>query len=124
METRLSGMLIDRFEKNEEAGYPTLCKGRFKVDGQTGHVLEEPVSLNTLDLIPQLSEAGVSAVKIEGRQRSPAYVAEVTSIWRQALDSYRLQPDAYSTREKWMAALGGLSESSQTTLGAYSRPWQ
>ncbi|MGI9275557.1 MAG: ubiquinone anaerobic biosynthesis protein UbiU [Endozoicomonas sp.] len=124
METRLSGLLIDRFGKNEEAGYPTLCKGRFNVDGQTGHVLEEPVSLNTLDLIPQLSEAGVSAVKIEGRQRSPAYVAEVTSIWRQALDSYRLQPDAYSAREKWMAALGRLSEGSQTTLGAYSRPWQ
>ena len=124
METRLSGLLIDRFEKNEEAGYPTLCKGRFNVGGQTGHVLEEPVSLNTLDLIPQLSEAGVSAVKIEGRQRSPAYVAEVTAIWRQALDSYKLQPGAYYAREKWMTALGRLSEGSQTTLGAYSRPWQ
>ena len=29
METRLGGLLIDRFSKDEQAGYPTLCKGRF-----------------------------------------------------------------------------------------------
>jgi collagenase-like PrtC family protease len=31
METRLNGILIDRFADDEPAGYPTLCKGRFEV---------------------------------------------------------------------------------------------
>jgi putative protease len=48
--------------------------------------MEEPTSLNTLELLPQLIDMGVRAVKIEGRQRSPAYVAQVTRVWREAID--------------------------------------
>ena len=33
------------------------------------HALEEPTSLNTLELLPRLKQAGVTALKIEGRQR-------------------------------------------------------
>jgi len=29
---------------------------------------------------------GIRAIKIEGRQRSPAYVAQVTKVWREAID--------------------------------------
>ena len=124
MDTRLNDVLIDRFSAYEQAGYPTLCKGRFEVQGDIRHALEEPTSLNTLNLIPQLSEMGVSAVKIEGRQRSPAYVATVTRIWREALDSYKANGAGFQPGSHWMAELGKLSEGSQTTLGAYSRPWQ
>lgn len=124
METRLGGLLIDRFGAREQAGYPTLCKGRFNVEGKVSHAIEEPTSLNTLDLIPQLHKAGISAVKIEGRQRSPAYVAEVVKIWRQALDSYQANPEGFAPQAQWMNSLARLSEGSQTTLGAYSRPWQ
>ncbi|KEI71143.1 ubiquinone anaerobic biosynthesis protein UbiU [Endozoicomonas elysicola] len=124
METRLGGLLIDRFDNNEQAGYPTLCKGRFEVNGKVSHAIEEPTSLNTLDLIPELYQAGISAVKIEGRQRSPAYVAEVVRIWREAIDHYQTNPTSFSTHERWMSGLAKLSEGSQTTLGAYNRPWQ
>ncbi|WP_259465902.1 peptidase U32 family protein, partial [Pseudomonas aeruginosa] len=93
--SRLNEVLIDRYAAGEAAGYPTLCKGRFLVNGQRFHALEEPTSLNTLDLVPQLAEIGVAAVKIEGRQRSPAYVEQVTRVWRQALDSYASAPGAY-----------------------------
>src|SRR6185312_16399484 len=44
---RLNEVLIDRFEPAEPAGYPTVCKGRFEVSGETFHALEEPTSLNT-----------------------------------------------------------------------------
>ena len=94
MTSRLNEVLIDRYAAGEAAGYPTLCKGRFLVNGQRFHALEEPTSLNTLDLVPQLAEIGVAAVKIEGRQRSPAYVEQVTRVWRQALDSYASAPGA------------------------------
>ena len=66
---RLNGVLIDRYAPGEPAGYPTVCKGRFEVGGEIFHALEEPTSLNTLDLLPRLAKAGVAALKIEGRQR-------------------------------------------------------
>ena len=122
--SRLNGVLIDRYGKDEPAGYPTLCKGRFLVDGQRFHALEEPTSLNTLDLIPQLAAMGVSAVKIEGRQRSPAYVEQVTRVWRSALDAHARAPQSYVVQPQWRSALDELSEGSQTTLGAYHRSWQ
>ncbi|SEK87594.1 putative protease [Atopomonas hussainii] len=122
--SRLNGVLIDRYQADEPAGYPTLCKGRFLVNGQRFHALEEPTSLNTLDLIPQLSAIGVTAVKIEGRQRSPAYVEQVVRVWRAALDSYQRAPQQYCVEPQWNSVLAGLSEGSQTTLGAYHRAWQ
>ena len=124
LESRLNDVLIDCYSKDEKAGYPTLCKGRFEVDGQTYHALEEPTSLNTLELIPELAECGVVSVKIEGRQRSPAYVEQVAKTWRAALDAYRSNPGSFATRDSWMTTLGNLSEGSQTTLGAYHRQWQ
>jgi len=124
LETRLNKILIDRFQPGEKAGYPTLCKGRFKLNDKVGHVLEEPTSLNTLNLIPELSEMGIKAVKIEGRQRSPAYVEQVVRVWRQALDHYALAGGEFTPKKEWIEALANVSEGLQTTLGAYSRPWQ
>ncbi|CAM3626270.1 ubiquinone anaerobic biosynthesis protein UbiU [Parendozoicomonas haliclonae] len=123
-DTRLNGVLIDRFREGENAGYPTLCKGRYQVGNNTFHALEEPTSLNTLSMIPELVKAGVSAVKIEGRQRSPAYTAEVTRVWREALDRYSRDPEGFAAQDNWNQALAGLSEGCQTTLGAYHRSWQ
>lgn len=122
--SRLNEVLIDRYSEGESAGYPTLCKGRFMVNGQRFHALEEPTSLDTMDLIPELAKIGVSAVKIEGRQRSPAYVEQVTRVWRAALDSHRQAPEQYKVEPIWRQTLAGLSEGSQTTLGAYHRAWQ
>lgn len=124
LESRLNNIVIDRYQQDEHAGYPTLCKGRFEVEGKIQHVLEEPTSLNTLNILPELHEIGIRAVKIEGRQRSPAYVVAVTSVWRQALDSYQVSPNNYYVHDEWQETLSGLSEGTQTTLGAYSRPWQ
>jgi putative protease len=124
LETRLGGVLIDRRGAGENAGYPTLCKGRFEAGGHTYYAIEEPTSLNTLELLPQLLAAGIKAIKIEGRQRSPAYVAQVTQVWRAAIDSCHRNPAAYQPQPAWLAELAKVSEGSQTTLGAYHRPWQ
>jgi putative protease len=123
METRLNGILIDRFGNNEAAGYPTLCKGRFDVRGDTYYALEEPTSLNVLSILPEIQKIGVRAIKVEGRQRSPAYVAQVTRTLRAALDA--LASDRpFAVNPTWQADLAKLSEGSQATLGAYSRPWR
>lgn len=124
LSARLGGVLIDRYAPHEPAGYPTLCKGRFVVEGQRFHALEEPASLNTLELIPQLVQLGIAAVKIEGRQRSPAYVEQVTRVWREALDAHARDGDGFTLQPRWQKVLANLSEGSQTTLGAYHRAWQ
>jgi len=128
LESRLNNILIDRYHSGENAGYPTLCKGRFcaSINGEKKlyHTLEEPTSLNTLALLPELSSANVASVKIEGRQRSPAYVAQVTQVWREAIDTFMQDKTTYTVNPQWDSALDNLSEGSQTTLGAYHRKWQ
>ncbi len=124
LESRLNNILIDKYAPGENAGYPTLCKGRFDVEGQRFHALEEPTSLNTLSILPQLFAAKVASVKIEGRQRSPAYVEQVTTTWRAAIDHYLSDPNAYTVQPAWDSCLEKVSEGSQTTLGAYHRNWQ
>jgi putative protease len=124
LDARLNGVLIDRYADGEHASYPTLCKGRFEVGGDTYYAVEEPASLNTLDILPQLLELGVAAVKIEGRQRSPAYVAQVTRVWREAIDACRADPRRFIVRPGWMAALDKVAEGQQHTQGAYQRAWK
>ncbi len=124
LESRLNGLLIDQYTSDEKTGYPTICKGRFEVNKQTYYAIEEPTSLNTLELLPGLMQAGVKAIKIEGRQRSPAYVSRVTKVWREAIDSCKQNPESYKTKDDWNLQLSSVSEGTQTTLGAYSRPWQ
>jgi len=124
MSTRLNGILIDQYTDGESAGYPTLCKGRFEVNGDTYYALEEPTSLNVLEILPEIVKIGVSAIKVEGRQRSPAYVAQVTKALRAALDAFAADREHYAVRPAWQADLAKVSEGNQATLGAYNRPWR
>ena len=124
MSTRLNGILIDRCADNEPAGYPTLCKGRFEVAGETYYALEEPTSLNVLEILPEIVKIGVSAIKVEGRQRSPTYVAQVTRTLRAAIDELGRDFEHFKVKPAWQAELAKVSEGVQATLGAYSRPWR
>ncbi len=119
----LNDRLIDRFTPDEPAGYPTVCKGRYDVAGEVFHALEEPTSLNTLEMLPRLRAAGVVALKIEGRQRGQAYVASVTRTWRAALDRLAARPDAWCADPQWQRELARHAEGHQTTLGPYHRSW-
>ena len=123
LESRLNNILIDKYSSDELAGYPTLCKGRFDVDGSRFHALEEPTSLNSMELLPQLMAMGISSIKIEGRQRSSAYVRDVTKTWRQAIDRCKSDRE-FAVNPKWQQTLADLSEGNQTTLGAYYKRWQ
>ncbi|PCI51053.1 MAG: protease [Alphaproteobacteria bacterium] len=116
LKTNLAGFTINKFGPNEQAGYPTLCKGRFTANDETGYLFEEPTSLNVTGILLELMEAGVSALKIEGRQRSKAYVREVVQNFRVAID-------AAARGERMVIEMDNLSEGGQHTTGAYSRKW-
>jgi U32 family peptidase len=55
--------------------------------------LLSPQDLAGLDVVPDLIRAGVASLKIEGRLKSPEYVANITRIYRQALDDLRFTND-------------------------------
>ena len=57
-------------------------------NADAGQYLLSPRDMNTLDVLPQLIQAGVVSFKIEGRMKRPEYVAVVTDIYRRAIDSY------------------------------------
>jgi O2-independent ubiquinone biosynthesis protein UbiU len=115
---RLGGFTIHRTPKGAPAPYPTLCKGCFTSGDQTGHVFEDPVSLDATRLIPALAKAGVSALKIEGRQRSRAYVAEVVRSFRAAVEAQA------AGRPLPEATLARLTEGQAATTGAYAKIWR
>ncbi len=116
--SQLGGFTINTFGTGEPAGYPTLCKGRFEANGKLSYLFEEPTSLNTLDLLPELIAAGVTAFKIEGRQRGRAYVGSVVKAFRQAVDAIRRgeAPPPFM--------LDGITEGGKQTAGAYERSWR
>lgn len=55
---------------------------------KAGSYLLSPRDLNTIDIIPELIDAGVASLKIEGRMKRPEYVATVVGTYRQAIDTY------------------------------------
>lgn len=64
-----------------------------KQDGKTLNNKDERYVLSlkdlcTLDILPDLIEAGVYSMKIEGRMKSPRYTAGVVSIYRKYADLY------------------------------------
>ena len=57
-------------------------------------------------------------------QRSPAYVAQVTRVWRGAIDECLARGARYTVKPAWMSQLDQLAEGQQHTLGAYHRKWK
>lgn len=84
------GVLLNQYSSVEEVAYPTPCKGRYlnKATGQLNYAIQDPESLNVLEILPEIIQAGVDSIKIEGRQRSRSYVEKVVSAFREAVDRY------------------------------------
>jgi putative protease len=117
---RLAGFTIDRYAPGEPAGYPTLCKGRFRAGGKTSYLFEDPVSLNAGSMLASLKSAGVTALKIEGRQRGKGYVTEVVSAFRRAVDAVETGGGAIEVDR----ILAAMSEGGRQTAGAYRKTWR
>lgn len=116
LNARLGRFSIDCYECGRSPGYPTICKGRYRAPHRPEgyYAFEEPVSLNLAGELANLVNAGVSAFKIEGRQRSKAYVRAVVSAFRGALDTVLAggEPD--------VDQLLALTEGQKATAGAAS----
>ncbi len=118
MISKLGDFTINAFGEDEQAGYPTLCKGRFSAGGQVSHLFEDPTSLNAIDMLGDLTEAGVTALKIEGRQRGRAYVRQVVGAFRAALDALK------NGEAPPPSDLSAITEGGRETEGAYKKTWR
>ncbi|MCZ8514931.1 DUF3656 domain-containing protein [Paenibacillus filicis] len=79
--------------------YDLMVDGVEKPMGDVAYLLS-PKDLAALELVPELIEAGVTSFKIEGRLKSPEYVANVVGKYRAAIDRYFDGKDANPTKEE------------------------
>lgn len=64
---------------------------------------------SALRLLPQLSDAGVHALRIEAHVHSPLKLGQVTKVWREAIDLCLQDSEAYAVRTAWVERLSHLS---------------
>lgn len=83
-------------EKKRPGEYLPVC------EDENGSYLFSARDLNLMPLLPQLTAAGISSLKIEGRMKTEYYVATVVSAYRRALDALA------QGEETFQAALPGL----------------
>ncbi|MBI4744842.1 MAG: U32 family peptidase [Actinobacteria bacterium] len=112
-----SGQWKDSFLINRRQ----ICKGRFfnKTTRDFDYPFQSPVYLNTLDLIPELSQAGIDAIKIEGRQRSEDYVRRSILVWKKALDDYASNPSGFKVASFLDTELDIMFESLEPSINCY-----
>lgn len=75
----------------------------------------------TIELLPDLIEAGIDSFKIEGRMKKPAYAAGVTAIYRKYIDLYYQDRENYRVAKEDMELLGGLYIRSEIGDGYYRK---
>lgn len=83
-------------EKKRPGEYLPVC------EDENGSYLFSARDLNLMPLLPQLTAAGISSLKIEGRMKTEYYVATVVSAYRRALNALA------QGEETFQAALPGL----------------
>ena len=67
--------------------YQVYRDGKRLNNDRTGYALS-PKDMCTVDILPEIIEAGVYSLKIEGRMKKPEYTAGVVSVYRKYLDKY------------------------------------
>lgn len=78
--------------------YQAYCDGK-KLNDQNSLYQLSLKDLCSLDILPELIEAGIDSFKIEGRMKSKEYVSCVTAIYRNYIDAYYENPKAYCVSE-------------------------
>ena len=90
-------------------------------DGRGSYIMNSR-DLCMIDRIPDLADAGVYSLKIEGRMKSMYYVATVVSAYRAAIDAYLADPEGYSFDPAWYDELCKASHREFTRGFYYNKP--
>lgn len=107
----LSSLIGGRSGNRGQCAQP--CRLPYKTEGAGN--LKDIMSLKdlcTIDMIPELLEAGITSFKIEGRMKQPSYVAAVTEMYRRYTDLYL---------KKGRSGFAVSQKDKERLLGAYQR---
>jgi U32 family peptidase len=85
------------------------------VEDERGTYLFNSKDLCLLPYLPELMQAGISSLKVEGRMKSVHYVATVIKAYREAIDSYYENPAAFTVKQEWLEELNKVSHRAYTT---------
>lgn len=88
---------------------------------EAGEYLLSPKDFNTIEVLPDLIQAGVSSFKIEGRMKRPEYVAVVVDSYRRAIDSYLANRLDYGIDEQDKKDLAQIFNRDFTTAHLYGK---
>lgn len=91
-------------------------------EDESGTYIFNSKDLCLLEYIPQLYEAGVDSLKIEGRMKSVHYVATVTKVYREAIDAFLKDPENYKVRPEWLEELEKISHRPYTEGFSVEKP--
>lgn len=76
-----------------------------------------------IEHIPDIVQAGIYSLKIEGRMKTPFYVGTVVKAYRQAIDDYDTDPKLYKERlPYYLAEVSKASHREYTTAFYYGKP--
>ncbi|MCD8348480.1 MAG: U32 family peptidase [Lachnospiraceae bacterium] len=117
----LSSMFGGRSGNRGRCAQP--CRLPYVVETPGCHSEGYPLSMKdmcTLDILPDLMDAGIGSFKIEGRMKQPQYAAGVTSVYRRYMDLYRRKGRAgYRVEKEDRQALLNLFDRGGFSQGYY-----
>ena len=68
--------------------YQVICPENKNISGSKETFCISMKDMCTIDMVPQMADAGIDSFKIEGRMKKPEYAAGVSAIYRKYLDFY------------------------------------
>jgi putative protease len=70
-------------------------------ENERGTYIFNSKDLCMIEYIPEILDAGIDSLKIEGRMKTALYVAAVARTYRQAIDDYKKSPELYASRMEY-----------------------
>lgn len=70
-------------------------------ENERGTYIFNSKDLCMIEHIPEILEAGIDSLKIEGRMKTALYVATVARTYRKAIDDYKKDPKLYKKNMPW-----------------------
>ncbi len=130
----LSNYLVGRDANQGACTHP--CRWKYSVveekrpgeympvyENERGTYIFNSKDLCMIEYIPELFQAGIDSLKIEGRMKTALYVATVARTYRKALDDYMESPEKYKENMPWyLEQISGCTYRNFTTGFFFGKP--
>ncbi|OON96527.1 MAG: peptidase U32 [Epulopiscium sp. Nele67-Bin005] len=127
----LSNYLTNRDANRGECSQP--CRWQYNVveekrpneympvfEDERGTYIYNSRDLCMIEYIPELIKSGITSFKIEGRMKTPLYVATVVKAYRMAVDTYLRNPEEYEAKKSYFLEEAGKASHREFTTGFYN----